>query len=284
MKHTENKPQLLREEYISSADSLERDFFLYLPSGYDLKSEKKWPLILFLHGNGERGNGKEDLDFVLSHGPLYEAWIQKRDLPFIIISPQLQMFGMDKTDEYIKIRTRNDIPVRLEVGVPPRPEKFETPELMSGAPLVDSFPVELTLPMGWEQCENDLIKIIDFAIEKYNADSNSIYLTGLSYGGFGTWYLASKHPEKFAAICPVVGWGHPDLMGPIAKAQLPVWAFSGGRDFVINTKYFYAGLNKLEELGHKNVRYTIHSDMGHDTWRRVYEGDDIYNWFLSHKK
>ena len=40
--------------------------------------------------------------------------------------------------------------------------------------------------------------------------------------------------------------------------------------------------NKLEELGHYNIRFTTHKDMGHDTWRRVYEGEDIYNWLLQH--
>jgi predicted peptidase len=283
MKHFKKLPQLNRVEYISLVDSIVRDYFLYTPSGFDKNSDEKLPVILFLHGNGERGNGKEDLDYVITHGPLYEAWIQKRDLPFLIISPQLPMFGMDNND-YIQKRTRESIPVRLEEGVPPRPEEFGTPEIMAGALVVDTFPTEITLPMGWEQCEADLLNIIEYAIENYNADSNRIYLTGLSYGGFGTWYIASKHPEKFAAICPIVGWGHPDIMEPIAKAQLPVWAFSGGRDFTVETKFFYAGINKLEELGHKNVRYTIHSDMGHDAWRRVYEGEDIYNWFLQFSK
>src|SRR5690606_41947331 len=102
-----------------------------------------------------------------------------------------------------------------------------------------------------------------------------------SYGGFGTWYMAGKHPERFAAICPVVGWGHPALMEPIAKAKLPVWVFAGGRDGAVLAKDFYEGVNTLESLGHHNVRFTIHEDMGHDVWKRVYSGDDVYNWLLS---
>src|SRR5690606_40041653 len=64
-------------------------------------------------------NGLDELDYVLIHGPLYEAWIQKKDLPFIIIAPQLHMFGMGKVD-YIARRTRAQIPQRLAEGVPPR--------------------------------------------------------------------------------------------------------------------------------------------------------------------
>jgi predicted peptidase len=87
--------QLLRLSNRSGLDGKERDFFLYLPRGYQGDEARKWPVILFLHGDGERGDGKAQLDFVLTHGPLYEAWIQKRDLPFLIISPQLPMFGRD---------------------------------------------------------------------------------------------------------------------------------------------------------------------------------------------
>ena len=282
----EHSAQLFRVPVTSTVDNLERDFFLYLPKSYDADSEKEWPVILFLHGNGERGDGKDDLDYVLSHGPLYEAWIQKRDLPFIIIVPQLPMFGMDKKGiSYIDDRVKSWVPQRLEEGILPRPEEFATPYQMTGAVQSDTFPGGMvTLPDGWDLVENDLLNMLDMVNENYRADRNRIYLTGLSYGGFGTWWMASKHPDLFAAICPVVGWGHPDLMPPIANAQLPVWAFAGGRDRGVQVKYFFAGLNRLEELGHPDVRFTIHEDMGHDTWRRVYGGEDIYRWFLNYSK
>ena len=77
--------------------------------------------MLFLHGDGSRGDAKGELDYILRNGPLYEAWIQKRDLPFIIIAPQLPTYGREATVEFLKNRTRQDIPVRLEVGVPERP-------------------------------------------------------------------------------------------------------------------------------------------------------------------
>src|SRR5690554_1955785 len=114
-----SEQQLLRLSYVSEVDNKARQYFVFLPKGYADKPAKQWPLMLFLHGNGERGNGLDELDYVLSHGPLYEAWIQKKDLPFIIIAPQLHMFGMGKVD-YIARRTRAQIPQRLAEGVPPR--------------------------------------------------------------------------------------------------------------------------------------------------------------------
>lgn len=272
--------KLERVSYISQVAGEERDFYLYLPNGYEF-SDKDWPVMLFLHGNGERGNGKSELDFVLGHGPLKEAWVYKKDLPFIIISPQLHMFGMDENTSYLQNRDTTSFPKRLEEGIPVRSPFFETPEKMNGSE--SELADYLTLPNGWERVEQDLIGMIDHVIENYRADSNRVYLTGLSYGGFGTWHLASSYPERFAAIAPVVGWGHPDLMGPIAEHKIPVWAFAGGRDPVVRAKHFYPGLNKLEELGHKQVRFTNHEDLGHDTWKRVYRSDDLYTWLLSQK-
>jgi predicted peptidase len=59
------------------------DYLLYLPLDYGKEPEKKWPLIVFLHGSGERGN---DLNAVKIHGP--PKVVEKRYLPFVILSPQ----------------------------------------------------------------------------------------------------------------------------------------------------------------------------------------------------
>ena len=274
--------ELLRIAYTSHNQHEQRNFFLYLPAGYRSDSSAhQWPVMLFLHGNGERGNGREDLDWVLREGPLYEAWIQKRDLPFIIIGPQLPMYGMD-TIPYIHNRNVSMIPRRLETGVPDRPAEFATPEKMEPEAATIFFP-EFMRPAGWEREEKDLMEMVETIINDYHGDPDRIYLTGLSYGGFGTWYMASKHPKTWAAIAPIVGWGHPDLMEPIASHHIPLWVFAGGRDQNVELRYFYAGLNKLEQLGNTDIRFTIEADMGHDVWRRVYAGEDLYNWLLSHQ-
>ena len=81
-------------------------------------------------------------------------------------------------------------------------------------------------------------------------------------------------------LAPIVGYGHPDHAEPIAKAKLPLWVFAGGRDPVVPLRYFYPVLNKLEALGHPEVRFTVEEDLGHLTWVRVYEGQDLYSWML----
>ena len=96
--------------------------------------------------------------------------------------------------------------------------------------------------------------------------------------------MASKYPNRFAAANPIVGYAHPDLIDSIASAGIPVWCFAGGRDRVIPVEHFYAGMNKLEQLSSAEVRFTVEEDMNHDVWTRVYAGEDIYRWMLSHSR
>jgi predicted peptidase len=172
------------------------------------------------------------------------------------------------------------------VGVPDRPPRLATPGPMTGAvgEELPSGSTGLGPEHGWFELEADLLALLDDAVQSRRGDPTRVYLTGLSYGGFGTWYLASKHPERFAAIVPIVGYGHPELMPAIAAAKLPVWCFAGGRDSSVRVKNFYAGINRLEALGAPEFRFTIEEDMGHDVWSRVYAGQDVYNWMLAHTK
>jgi predicted peptidase len=279
-------PELLRIRMTSAATRAERDHFLYLPEGHRTRASDKWPVLLFLHGNGERGDAREDLDYLLKNGPLYEAWIQKRALPFIVLAPQLPMYGQDEYASYLKHRSRTEIPVRLASGVPAREPRFDTPSPMTGA-LAEPLPSEETPygpPMGWPELEQDLLGMLDDVIARFRGDPERVYLSGVSYGGFGTWYVASRHPQVFAAIAPIVGYAHPDLIPPLASARLPIWCFAGGRDDTVPAKYFYAGFNRLEQLGHHSARLTIEADLGHDVWARVYAGRDLYDWLLSHRR
>jgi len=279
-----SEPELRRVTYQSARTGKPRDYFVYLPRGFAQKSE--WPVMLFLHGDGERGNARSELDFVLTHGPLFEAWCQRRDLPFVIISPQLDIFGRGEIP-YIKFRDATKIPRRLANGINPRPYDGDVklPGPMQGALSDSKLPDgPAGPPEGWIEMENEVLAMVDRTLKDFKGDPRRVYLTGLSYGGFGAWYLAARHVEKFAALAPIVGHGHPDHVEPIARAKLPLWVFAGGRDPVVPPRFFYPALNKLEALGHPAVRFTIEEDMGHLAWLRVYEGQDLYDWLLAQKR
>ena len=285
-------PQLLRIPYQSVVDKRERDYFLYLPTGYDPASSREWPVLVYLHGDGDRGDGKEDLDYLLGSGPLYEAWIQKRDLPFIILAPQNHMFGRDGEDgpDYLKNRSRDAIPRRLPVGTPKRVDDMPAREWFG--PMQGSIGSELeedpeardfVVNTGWRRTDPDLVTILDLVLRDYRADPDRVYIAGSSMGAFGASYHASRYPDKFAAVVTVVGFPLPEEAEAIAAAGIPIWAFSGGRDPVVKTEYFFKVMNRVEELG-SIMRFTTEQDMFHDVWNRVFAGEDVYNWLLQFDK
>ena len=75
--------QVAKRLALTNGEQNEMQYLLYLPPAYDT-NEEKWPLLLFLHGAGERG---DDLELVKVHGPP-KMIAQRRDFPFVVISPQ----------------------------------------------------------------------------------------------------------------------------------------------------------------------------------------------------
>jgi predicted peptidase len=237
--------------------------------------------MMFLHGGGERGNGRDELDHTLVHGPLMEAWIQGRDLPFLIIQPQLPAGNRPNAPDPARI------PQRITDGPPParnygtRSEKpmarVETGELPDWA-------ARSARDSGRELTEKDLLTMIYETIADLRGDEDRVYCTGLSFGGFGTWHIAQNHPQRFAAVAPICGAGDPSKMQPIVDANLPIWIHQGGRDTTVSAESVLASAKALEAAGHPEVRMTVHEDLGHNVWTRVYEGDDLYGWLLRQRR
>lgn len=257
-----NNPRLLRKTYESEILDTKRAYWVYLPAGFEQSADKQWPVMLFLHGNGERGN---DLSRVLIHGPLMEAVEKGRDLPFIIIAPQLPNFPDDfqrSPRTYQWDHSKRKPIERKTLGIPQRTE-------------------DGNLPYGWDMIADDLLFMINETVEAYNGDRDRIYVTGLSYGGYGTWYMASHHADLFAAAAPICGAGNPATIA--GAGNLPVWLFQGGKDDVILPEWSLEMADSLEAAG-GNVRVTVYEDLWHNSWERAYSGKDLYDWLLSHRR
>ncbi len=259
--------ELLRKPYVSTVTGEKREYVLSLPKGYETETGKLWPVILFLHGGGERGDGKADLEKLLLHGPLKEVWQKGRDLPFIIVSPQMPP------------RDRPRTPRREEPEGEREPPPM-TREITGEKPRWDPQGP----PQGWWVYEKDVLNMVDATLKEYRADSERLYVTGLSYGGFGTFHYAGAYPSRWAAVAPICGAANPEALPRIAAAKLPIWIITGGRDQVVRPEWVLQSAVALEEAGHPDVRFTVHEDLPHDVWTRVYEGWDLYNWFLQHRR
>ncbi|MBK1875516.1 dienelactone hydrolase family protein [Pelagicoccus mobilis] len=281
-----SEPTLIRRSYKCSATNSERDYFIHLPSGYETDDTREWPLLFFLHGNGERGNGKDELDLVLKNGPVFESWLRHRNLPFIIVSPQLPTFDRGET---LPESSREKPPARDPLRKAPY-DQFPLPDFeVQRVPQIESDNPEFTensskcgLPGGWQLCVSELEHILQTTLDTFRVDMNRLYLTGLSYGGYGTWHWAAHNPSRWAAIAPLCGDGDPANAHRFTNPDLPIWIFHGGRDSVIRPDWIYDTVNALESAGHKDVRLTIHEELGHNIWDRVYSSQDFYDWLLSH--
>jgi len=121
---------------------------------------------------------------------------------------------------------------------------------------------------------------------KYRVDTNRVYLTGFSLGGSGTWYLAAKFPEKFAAIAPIAGaTSHMDFIDNSINNlyDIPIWAFHGKIDNMVPFEETERIINKLEGKN-KHLRFTVEPDVGHWIEWLVYPGEELYDWFLKYDK
>ena len=208
------------QKYEKKESNISGQYLLYLPENYSSKDD--WPLMLFLHGAGERG---DSLELVKTHGPpkLVET---NKSFPFVLISPQ--------------------------------------------CPEGDRWSSEKQLEF--------LTALLDDIVENYRIDSKRIYLTGLSMGGYGTWSLAIKHPNKFAAIAPICGGGNPEKVCEIKR--VPTWVFHGAKDNVVPLKRSEEMVSALKACD-GNVQLTVYPEENHDSWTETYDNPKLYEWFLS---
>jgi len=122
--------------------------------------------------------------------------------------------------------------------------------------------------------------------DTYRIDTTRVYLTGLSLGGSGTWYIAEKYPEKFAAIAPISG--PTSVMNYIEKninklIDMPIWAFHGKIDDVVSFEETERMVKKLEGKN-RDLKFTVEPAVGHGIAWMVYPGQELYDWFLKYEK
>jgi predicted peptidase len=129
---------------------------------------------------------------------------------------------------------------------------------------------------------NELILKIQ---KENNIDPNRIYVTGLSSGGWAAWNLALSYPDKFAAIVPISGFVDLIELESVCKiAAIPTRIFHGLLDDVVKVDYAITIYKELKKCNAPDVQLTIFDDAGHDSWTRVYDNPEIYDWMFKQIK
>jgi predicted peptidase len=136
-------------------------------------------------------------------------------------------------------------------------------------------------PAGGWWTTDVLSALLDEVSERYVVDPDRVYVTGLSMGGFGTWALALRYPDRFAAIAPVCGGGDPARACTIRR--LPVWAFHGAKDDVVAFEKSEEMVDALRACD-GNVRFTVYPEARHDSWTETYANPELYAWMLAQRR
>lgn len=138
-------------------------------------------------------------------------------------------------------------------------------------------------------------------LREFHVDPTRVYLTGLSMGGHGTWYIAYRHADLFAAIVPICGWvrdftvfrgsvpvvpgDSAAVMGNLVQklGKTPIWIFHGEMDPVVNVNGSREPAAALKAAG-ANVQYSEMLGLGHNVWDAAYGSDDLVHWLFAQQK
>ncbi len=224
------------------------NYRILYPSDYDVN--KQYPLIVVLHGAGERGN---DNSAQLVHGgKLFMDSVNRVKYPAFVIFPQCP------TDDFWAKIKRENIPG-------------------------DSLGKFTFISTGTFGTSLGLVnKLIDSLAETPQIDTKKIYIGGLSMGGMGTFEMLWRKPNFFAAAFPICGGGDPQKVKLYAK-DFPIWIFHGDKDEVVPVSHSRVMVNALKKAGAK-VKYSEYEGVNHNSWDNAFAEPQLLEWLFNQEK
>ena len=203
---------------------------------------KNTPIVLFLHGAGERGENNQNQ---LIHG-------SQKFLDSIDLYPALYLFPQCPVDDYwanVDVnRYGDELQLIFDAKAGPTPSMQAVMELM------------------------------DDLIHEYKLNSSGHKVMGLSMGGMGTFEILNRKPELFNTAIAICGGGNPEYVDNYSK-DLNLWIAHGEKDNVVNVKESVLMHEAAKSAG-LNVRFTIYPDIEHDSWTNVFEEADYLKYLF----
>lgn len=217
----------------TNGDSLQ--YRLLIP---DYNPVRDYPLVIFLHGSGERGNDNQaQLKWGIQQLASDEMM---KSFPCFVLAPQCP--SNDWWSNY------------------------------------DNLPDgQLSLKEDTGKAMSLMMDLAESLITNLNIDTNRIYITGLSMGGYGTFDAISRFPDLFASAIPVCGGG--DTTKAAAIKDLPMWIITGSEDTVVDPKLSTDMLLALNKEGAR-PGFTLYPETGHFSWLAAYSDPMIWAWLF----
>lgn len=209
------------------------------------KTGEKYPLVLFLHGAGERG---DDNRRQLTHGgQLWLNPVNRMEHPAFILAPQCP------ADGYWAYMSR--------------PKSFDP----------DEMPVPSEMPPVFKT----LKELLDTLMEMPQVDKDRIYIMGLSMGGMATYDMVSRYPEIFAAAVPICGTVNPKRLHAAKDVKFRI--YHGDADNIVPVEGSRMAYRTLKSAG-ADVIYKEFPGVNHGSWTPAFNDPELINWLFMQKK
>ncbi len=224
----------------TSTEGQSLPYRLYVPDDYT--PEKHYPLVIFFHGAGERGT---DNNHLFLGGSIFQRLLmpsEREKHPCLILAPQCPTDSQWVLSDW-------------------------------GPGTYDHTQIQKSPYMTAAE------ELIDQVIADYAVDENALYVSGLSMGGYGTWDLISRHPDKYAAAIPICGGIDAAYMNGLKG--FPIRTFHASDDPVVNC----VGTRKAAEMlkDHGDFAYTEFETGGHLIWDTAYATPDLMDWLFAQR-
>jgi predicted peptidase len=226
-----------KKQFVFKSDTL--PYRILYPENYD--KSKKYPVLLFLHGSGERGNDNEKQ---LKHGSsLFTNTQNRQKYQAIVVFPQCP-------------ESKNWASVS-------RDEDKDFSFVNSKTP---TEPMQL------------LIRLLSELKKKEAVDHKRIYVAGLSMGGMGTFDIICRYPKTFAAAVPICGGVSLERLKKVKK--MPIRMFHGDADNIVPTIHSRNAYIELKAMGAQKTQIVLFKGVGHNSWDHAFKMEDFLEWIF----
>lgn len=233
-----------KKEYISPRGDTLR-YRLLTPK--EMVNGEKYPLVLYLHGAGERGSENERQ--LIHGGQMWLNPVNRDNYPCYVLAPQCPLSGYWAYNE--------------------RPASF--------------IPAEMPVPEEPSDVFRTLSELLNLVMKQAEVDTDRIYVMGLSMGGMGTYDIVIRHPQLFAAAIPICGTVNPTRLKVLKGSPTHFRIFHGDKDSVVTVEGSRTAYRTLKELGAK-VDYHEFVGCTHGSWNPAFNQADFMSWLFGQKK
>lgn len=233
-----------KETFVKGKDTI--SYRILFPENFD--ATKKYPILFFLHGSGEKGNDNQKQ---LTHGgKLFLKDQVRKQFPAIVVFPQC---SLDSYWSNVNIK-------------PDSTGKREFLFQEKGKP---------------SKAMHALMALVDHFMGQTVTDKKAVYVGGLSMGGMGTYELLRRKPRLFAAAFAICGG---DNIANVQKyKKVPLWIFHGEKDDVVPVVYSKRIADQRLVLG-KPSKLTLYPEANHNSWDSAFAEPELLPWLFSNHK